>query len=73
MIELLKTIVKAVEAIFNGIVYCFTMAPKLLLTIGASMDRITLLFSGLPPFLAYVFAIVLVCAVVFLILKIFHG
>lgn len=73
MLDFLKSIGEAITAIFDGLKFVFSLVPKFWLTLGASLDRLALLMAGMPPFLEMVFTITLVIAVIFLILKIFHG
>ena len=72
MIEFFKTIGEAITALFQTIKYVFSSIPFLIDSVKSALD-IGVLFVSLPTFIGGLATITLVVAIVFLILRIFHG
>lgn len=73
MIQFFQNIGQFIKQIIDGLIYIFTWMPKLWSTIGAGVNNLVLLLGSLPRFIAGIGVLVLVSAIVFLILKVFHG
>ena len=73
MIDLLKSIAQFIKQLVDGLIYMFSWLPKLWQTIGAGVNNLVLLVGSLPRFIAGIGILVITSAIIFLILKVFHG
>lgn len=73
MIEFFQNIGEFFKTVIHGIIVSFTYLPRFFAGVTASIGHLLSLVNMLPDFILHLSLIVLLCAFVFLILRIFHG